>query len=215
MKTCLIMSGGSINLKFAADFLGNRTYDFIVAADAGAEVLKKLSLTPDEIVGDLDTVNPAVIKEYAQKSVRMEIHNAEKDETDTELALMTAVREGCHRADMLGALGGRMDHALSNIQLLYQYYLRGLDVHIVDERNDLYILNSGRTFYRDKLYGKYISFLPLTETVEGLTLKGFKYPLQNKELHLGTSLCISNELAEETGTLEVKKGALICVESHD
>lgn len=209
------MSGGSINLKFAADFLKERSYDFIVAADAGAEALKRLSLTPDEIVGDLDTVNPTVVKEYAKKSVRMEIHNAEKDETDTELALMAAVREGCHRADMLGALGGRMDHALSNIQLLYQYYRRGLDVHIVDERNDLYILNSGRTFYRDKLYGRYISFLPLTETVEGLTLNGFKYPLENKELHLGTSLCISNELVKETGTLELTKGALICVESHD
>lgn len=209
------MSGGCINLKFAADFLSGRDYDFVVAADAGAEALKKLSIMPDEIVGDMDTADKAVIREYARQSVHMEIHAAEKDETDTELALMAAVREGCDRADMLGALGGRMDHALSNIQLLYRYYMQGLDVHIVDEKNDLYILNRGRTFYRDKVYGRYISFLPLTEKVEGLTLKGFKYPLINKEINLGTSLCISNELLEETGTVELTKGTLICVESHD
>ncbi len=57
--------------------------------------------------------------------------------------------------------------------------------------------------------------MPLTEVVEGLTLKGFKYPLNRRRIVLGTSLCISNELNGEEGIMEVEKGVLICVEAHD
>ena len=61
-----------------------------------------------------------------------EIHSPQKDETDTELALLAAERSGCAAADILGALGGRMDHAVGNIQLMYRFYGRGMDVSIYD-----------------------------------------------------------------------------------
>lgn len=216
MKKCLIVTGGSIDISFIKEFLQNRKYDWIIAVDAGLEILKHLHITPDEVVGDLDTVSPLVLNEYRENpSVSFEIHKPEKDETDTELALLTAARRGCDRVDMLGALGGRMDHAISNIQLLYQFYRQGMDVCIYDAQNKLYLLGSGKTFRKSELYGKYISFMPLTEVVEGLTLKGFKYPLNRRRIVLGSCLCISNELNGEEGIMEVEKGVLICVEAHD
>ncbi|MBP3926388.1 MAG: thiamine diphosphokinase, partial [Clostridium sp.] len=72
-----------------------------------------------------------------------------------------------------------------------------------------------RTFQKKNLWGRYISFLPLTEEVRGITLTGFKYPLTDKDIAIGTSLCISNELKKEEGVLELENGVLICVESHD
>lgn len=216
MKRCLIVTGGTIDIAFAKDFLSQRSYDYVIAADAGLEVLRPLHISPNAVVGDLDTVDMKVLEEYQnQPAIRFEIHKPEKDETDTELALLTAAREGCEAVDILGALGGRMDHAIGNIQLMYQFFRQGMEVNIYDARNRLYLLGGRKVFHREELYGKYISFLPMTETVEGLTLRGFKYPLQRRTIGLGTSLCISNELKREEGILELERGVLLCVEAHD
>ena len=112
MKKCLVVTGGSIDISFVKDFLQNRRYDWIVAVDAGLEILSHLHIVPDEVVGDLDSVDPLVLREYKDNpSVAFEIHKPEKDETDTELALLTAAKCGYNSVDLLGALGGRMDHA--------------------------------------------------------------------------------------------------------
>lgn len=216
-QACLIITGGSLDLNFAEQFLKDRSYSCVIAVDGGLKAAADLGLCPDEIVGDLDTVDLVLFDSYRGKpGVELEIHRPEKDETDTELALLTAERKGFRLVHLLGALGGRMDHALGNIQLLNQCFQNGVRVEIYDERNRIYLAGPGRTeFFRSQAYGRYVSFLPLTETVEGITLTGFKYPLSNKTIHLGTSLCISNELKEEEGSLEFKKGTLICIESHD
>ena len=216
MKRCLIVTGGTIDIAFAKDFLSQRSYDYVIAADAGLEVLRPLHISPNAVVGDLDTVDKKVLEEYQnQPDIEFEIHKPEKDETDTELALLTAARQGCEAVDILGALGGRMDHAFGNIQLMYQFFCQGMEVNIYDARNRLYLLGGHKVFHREEVYGKYISFLPMTETVEGLTLRGFKYPLQRRTIGLGTSLCISNELKREEGILELERGVLLCVEAHD
>lgn len=215
-KNCLIITGGCMDIVFAKEFLKARCYDYVIAVDAGIRGLKELEIIPDEIVGDLDSADPSLVREYsANPAIHMEVHNPEKDETDTELALMAALRNNCSTVDMLGALGGRIDHEISNIHLAYQYYKKGMDICLYDSRNKIYILNREKTFQRDNLFGTYLSFLPLTERIEGLTLCGFKYPLKNKTVFLGTSLCISNELAENTATMTISKGCLICVESKD
>lgn len=216
MKRCLIVTGGTIDIAFAKDFLSQRSYDYVIAADAGLEVLRPLHISPNAVVGDLDTVDKKVLEEYQNHpDIEFEIHKPEKDETDTELALLTAARQGCEAVDILGALGGRMDHAIGNIQLMYQFFCQGMEVNIYDARNRLYLLGGHKVFHREEVYGKYISFLPMTETVEGLTLRGFKYPLQRRTIGLGTSLCISNELKREEGILELERGVLLCVEAHD
>lgn len=216
-QTCLIITGGSLNLEFAEQFLKNRSYGCVIAVDGGLKAAADLGVCPDEIVGDLDTVDLDLFDLYRSKpGIELEIHRPEKDETDTELALLTAERKGFRQIHLLGALGGRMDHALGNVQLLNQCLQKGVRAEIYDEKNRIYLAGPGRTeFVREQVYGRYISFLPLTEMVEGITLTGFKYPLSDKTIHLGTSLCISNELKGEKGSLEFQAGTLICVESHD
>ncbi|MEG1143766.1 MAG: thiamine diphosphokinase [Clostridium sp.] len=216
MKSCLIMTGGYIDLNFAKEFLSKRTYDMIIAVDSGLEHLRNLQIVPNQIVGDLDSVNPEILKEYRNNpDIHMEIHKPEKDETDTELAFLTAEKYGCDVVDLLGALGGRMDHEISNLQIMYQFYKRGMHIFIYDERNKIYLLGDRKSFFRAELYGKYISFMPLTEVVEEVTLTGFKYPLNKRKILLGSSLCISNELICDSAEMNLKKGVLICIESHD
>ncbi|WP_349948877.1 thiamine diphosphokinase [Lacrimispora sp. BS-2] len=202
---------------FAGRFLENREFDKVIAVDGGLAALSRLRLKPDAIVGDFDTVAEDVLAEYknSQDKITWEIHKPEKDETDTELAINTAIGLGCSELVMLGATGGRMDHFIGNLHLLYACLKKGVKAAIVDEKNWITVIDKGRTFHAETLWGKYISFLPLYGEVKKITLTGFKYPLYEKDIDLGTSLCISNELTGVEGTIEFASGTLICIQSHD
>lgn len=215
--TGLIVTGGLIDHGFAREFIKGRTFDKIIAVDRGLNAVLHLELIPDAIVGDFDSADEQVLNEFKSRSLPAdwEIHKPEKDETDTELAIHTALRLGCTRLILLGATGGRLDHFLGNLHLLYFALEKGIDAAIVDEKNWITVTKHGRTFEGDKIYGKYISFLPLSEKVTGITLTGFKYPLYKKDITIGTSLCISNELTGPVGRMEFDSGILVCVESHD
>ena len=216
MKRCLIITGGKLDLSFAGSFLGQETFDKIIAVDAGLEAVKALGLEPDMIVGDFDTVKPEVLAYYRRmEHIVWDTHQPEKDETDTELALLKAQATGCTEVVVLGATGGRMDHMLGNIHLLFPCLQKGTYAEIVDPQNRLYLIDGEHIFRKDAVWGKYISFLPLTQEVKGITLKGFKYPLTDRDIFIGTSLCISNELVGEEGAITFTDGVLIVVESHD
>lgn len=213
----LIVTGGTIDFEFAREFLANQSFDKIIAVDGGLNALTRLNLKPDAIVGDFDTVDESVLAEYRNSSdkITWDIHKPEKDETDTELAINTAINLGCNQLVLLGAAGGRLDHFMGNLHLLYYCLKQGVYASIVDSKNRITILEKGRIFESEKTWGKYISFLPLSMEVKGITLSGFKYPLYKKDISIGTSLCISNELTGASGSIEFDSGVLICVESHD
>lgn len=219
---CLIMSGGPLDRAFVEKFLSDREYGCVIAVDAGLSACFELGLKPALAVGDFDTFGRERAEELrARHGMEFEIHRPEKDETDTELAIHAAIRAGYHEADLLGGLGGRIDHEISNIQLLLQGKRRGLSVSLYNEGNKVSLLDgtAGCTavFSREGLYGSYVSFLPLTETVKGITLTGFKYPLHKKDISIleNPSLCVSNEVVEKEAKITFDQGILICVESRD
>lgn len=216
MKRCLILTGGRLDPAFAGSFLQKEKFNRVIAVDGGLKAAKELGLVPDVIVGDFDSVDPSVLAFYRKtEHIVWEVHQPEKDDTDTELALKRAMAMGVGEIVILGATGGRLDHMIGNIQLLYPCLQTGIRASIVDPQNRLYLIDGETLFRRDAVWGKYISFLPLTQEVRGINLKGFKYPLTNKDIRIGTSLCISNELIEEEGRITVSDGVLIAVESHD
>ena len=218
MKVCLIVTGGRLDLAFARSFLEKEKFYKVIAVDGGLEAVRALGLTPDYVVGDFDTVEEDVIEEFRKASyIVWESHKPEKNETDTELARNRALTLACDRIVFLGATGGRVDHLLGNLHLLYGCMEREVEAWIVDAWNKIYLVDQNRTFVRDQLWGKYVSFLPYTEKVTGITLKGFKYPLNKKNIKRGeeAGLCISNEVEDEVGTLEFEEGVLVCVESRD
>ena len=216
MKRCLILTGGRLDPAFAGSFLQTEEFNRVIAVDGGLKGAKELGLVPDVIVGDFDSVDPAVLAFYRKmEHIVWEVHQPEKDDTDTELALKRAMAMGAGDIVILGATGGRLDHMLGNIHLLYPCLQKGVHAAIVDPQNRLYMIDGEYHFPAKKMWGKYISFLPLTQEVKGITLKGFKYPLTGRDIEIGTSLCISNELIEEEGVITFEDGVLIVVESHD
>lgn len=218
MKKGLILTGGRLNLTFARSFLAKHTFDKVIAVDGGLKAADELGLIPDYIVGDFDTAGPELVSRYKEiPYIVWDMHQPEKNETDTELARSRALQIGCTEIVFLGATGGRIDHMLGNIDALYACMETGVSACLVDGQNKLYLLDQGRTFDRGSLWGPFVSFLPYTSTVTGITLDGFKYPLTRRDIRRGeeVGLCISNELAAESGTIDFDSGILICVESHD
>ena len=188
----------------------------IIAGDRGLEALYQLKIIPNHVVGDFDSVSPEILEFYKrQPQIIFHTFNSEKDNTDTDIALKLAIQMKSSKITILGALGKRMDHALANIHILKDALEANIPCQIIDKHNRIYLINKQVELEKDKVYGKYISLVPLTSTVEGLTLTGFKYPLNKYNLPIGTSLGISNEMIADRAHIEIEKGILIVIESKD
>ena len=108
-----------------------------------------------------------------------------------------------------------MDHMIGNIHLLFPCLQKG---HLCRDRGSPEPSVSYRwgTYFPKRCSMGEIYFLPASYArSKGITLKGFKYPLTDRDIFIGTSLCISNELVEEEGRITLSDGVLITVESHD
>ncbi|NLK76768.1 MAG: thiamine diphosphokinase [Clostridiales bacterium] len=213
----LIVTGGSIEDTFALKFLKENPCDLTIAADSGMEFFYRNGLVPDEIVGDFDSVKSGVLEFFKENNPNIKIRKfqPEKDETDTELAIRTAIDAGCKKIWLLGATGTRIDHVLGNIHLLGMAMERDCECIMLDSCNRIRMLNQGMTIRREEQYGDYISLFPFTPTVKGLTLRGFKYPLEKYELQCYHSLGVSNEISEEKAEISFEEGILLMVESKD
>ncbi|MBU5473922.1 thiamine diphosphokinase [Roseburia sp. MSJ-14] len=213
----LIVTGGSIEDTFALKFLKENPCDLTIAADSGMEFFYRNGLVPDEIVGDFDSVKSGVLEFFKENNPNIKIRKfqPEKDETDTELAIRTAIDADCKKIWLLGATGTRIDHVLGNIHLLGMAMERDCECIMLDSCNRIRMLNQGMTIRREEQYGDYISLFPFTPTVKGLTLRGFKYPLEKYELQCYHSLGVSNEISEEKAEISFEEGILLMVESKD
>ena len=119
------------------------------------------------------------------------------------------------RVVLLGALGKRMDHTMTNLRLLSLFAEAGISAVMQDERNRIRILTGNVRLLRSDLYGPYISLLPVSGAVKGITLRGFKYPLTRAALEPFSSLGVSNELTEAVGEIEFEEGLLYLMETKD
>lgn len=211
----LIISGGNIDTEFLNKTINSFSYDNIIAVDKGLESLYLLKVLPNHIVGDFDSVNKNIINFYLDKNIQIHKYNPEKDYTDTDIAIKLAINLNSNNITILGATGTRIDHTLANIHILCSCLESQINCELIDSNNKIYLINSNKKIENKHSYGKYISLIPLTSTVNGVTLKGFKYPLQDYTLKIGESLGISNEIANDVATIELKEGILIVIESRD
>lgn len=213
MKT-LIVSGGNIDILFLEDILKEK-YDYIIAVDKGIEALHELNIKPNYIVGDFDSVNKKIIDIYRNENIPIQEHNPEKDYTDTELGIKLAISLKATKISIVGGIGTRLDHTLANIHILKHCLDNNIACEILDTHNKVYLINCNVQIEKSKAFGKYISLIPLTTEVSGITLRGFKYPLKDYTLTIGRSLGISNEIEDEYADIVLKEGILIVIETKD
>ncbi|MCC6190781.1 MAG: thiamine diphosphokinase [Anaerolineales bacterium] len=183
--------------------------DRLIAADGGLAHMRALGLTPDIIIGDLDSVDLEEAARLEAAGVRVVRHPPRKDETDLELALRLACAEGARDVLIFGALGGRWDQTLANLLLLGHPDFRATRIRLLDGHQQIYLIQ-GQTVIEGKP-GDTVSLIALGGDAEGVTTAGLEYPLNQGRLAFGSTLGISNVLSEPEATVTVEQGLVVCV----
>lgn len=230
MKTCVIIAGGEFQAKFASSYINQkyagRRPELLIAADRGIRGFLELGLLPDLILGDYDSVDQKDLQHIldAGKVENMPF-SPEKNYSDSHLAVEQAVKRGASEICILGAVGNRLDHVLANIGLLKACADLGIQAELVDATNRMHIIQQQYVIQRENQHGVYVSILPYSDIVTGITMTGFQYPLENADIskdeyrdlssNMGVSRGISNVIVGETAVIQIKSGDLLVIESRD
>lgn len=221
MIDTIIVSGGNIQMDFALPFvkkeLEKNAELRLIAADKGLEFFLQAAISPDAVIGDFDSLSESG-KIYLEKEGTMEVVRLkpEKDDSDTQSAVMYAAKKGAKHIAVLGATGTRLDHVMANLGLLLLGKRNGLEIELLDAHNQIKLCKSGEVIEREEQFGKYVSFFPLGSEVTGLTLEGFQYPLNKYHLKAEDSgLTVSNEITEKTAKILFSSGELLMIMSRD
>ena len=188
----------------------------VIAADGGARLAGPLGLRVDRWVGDADSVDPTTLDALRAAGVPVEMVATEKDESDTELALLAAVAAGATDVTILGAIGGaRFDHALANVGLLAHPVLAGIPARLLDDATRVTLLVGPATATLDGRPGDLVSLLPFDTAVTGVTTSGLRYALAGEPLPSGPARGLSNVRTTARATVTTRAGRLLIVETPD
>lgn len=185
--------------------------DVVFCADGGGNYCYEYEITPNYIIGDLDSIKLEILNNYKKNGVKIEKYNPEKDYTDFELILQK-IEQYEHENEIkfdkiyvLGGLGKRIDMTLSNLYLLEEY-------------NKLIFLSKNEEiFYKNKSFsiknkkGYEFSIISLNKIIKNLTLKGFKYELNNVMIERKKSTLVSNVIISDECVVEFEEGALLII----
>lgn len=215
---CYIFTGGEV----FADTLSELSIDicdeaFIIAADSGYQTAKRFGVTVDMLLGDLDSLDKASLSSDALEHIEKIIVSPIKDDTDTQLALDTAISRGTKRVFIIGGLGGRLDHTLSSVFLLEYAAEKGVECIITDGKNRVQIMRAcgeATTLTVGRGY-KYLSLVSLTDECTDVSISGVYYPLDGVCLTRKYSYAVSNEITAKCANITLNDGTMLVIESKD
>ena len=145
-----------------------------------------------------------VKKFYQEKDIKFIKFQVEKDYTDSELVL-NEIQNKYDLIYCIGGLGGSIDHELTNINLLEKYS----NLIFISEKEKIFKID---TIYKfNNMINTKVSFIIFSDKVEALTLKGFKYNIENLNIKKGETRCISNIIVENKANLSIKSGSILCI----
>jgi thiamine pyrophosphokinase len=218
----LVVADGDVPSRAALDAAWSGWDDAlggVIAADGGLSRARALDLEPTLLVGDLDSLDPALIATAEASGPPISRSPAAKDESDAELALLAALSDGATRVTVLGAFGGsRLDHALANVWLLAHPAIVGLDITLLDARTRVSLLRApgpGGAPARRLLpgpLGATVSLLPFGGDATGITTHGLRYPLRDERLVVGPARGLSNVRERHDAAVTLRDGRLLVIE---
>ena len=172
MKKCVIICAGYIERYEAVRYELDRA-ELVICADAGIVHAQRLGVKPDIILGDFDSYTGKIPE--CEQVIRLP---AEKDDTDTMYAVKLALDMGFDEFVLLGALGGRLDHTLANIQTLKYLQDKNAEGRLVSEDNIVFLVSSSEINVK-RQEGFKLSVFSYSEVCYGVTLKNVHYPLND------------------------------------
>lgn len=202
LSTVALVGASDFNAGHFAARREEGAFDAVIAVDGGFASLTAAGCAPDLAIGDFDSLG------YVPKGVEVLAFPPEKDASDMELALGDAVARGADAVEVYGALGGRLDHTLANLQLLASFAERGLEVAAVGERESVaFVVGPGELRLPAARSG-IVSVFSLTDVSLGVVEEGLKYGLDGVVLTNRTSWGLSNELVGAPARIALESGTL-------
>jgi len=206
MKAIIIAGGTPPSKKLITKEINKD--NIIIAADSGADSLWQYKITPNYLIGDLDSINHKALNFWINKNVVIERHPANKDFTDAKLALTKAIKLKATKIIFLGCLGGkRVDHLLGSIGLLDECANLNIEAYLKDDYQTISLLKKSTTI--NGKAGDMFSLQAYGGTVKHLSITGSKYTLKNYSLKTGDTLTLSNEFHDKRVKIEFKCGRLL------
>lgn len=203
MGVCALVAASDFNEQdFMARFEAG-CFDYIIAVDGGYAHLEACGVRPDMVLGDFDSLG------YKPTGIRVASYPPEKDKSDLELAFDRASSLRYDEVMVYGALGGRFDHSLANIQLFAKFSEKGIYVSAVDGDVILCTLTGPDMLDLPAYTEGCVSVFSLSDCARGVTETGMKYALDNEPLTNRTSRGVSNELLGLPATVSVEEGTLL------
>lgn len=222
--TAYIFTGGKLAVG-SMDELGLHMSeaDLIIAADSGYNNASRLGVRPGLLLGDLDSIDRKKLAPDELEHIEKIIVPAIKDDTDTQLAVDTALSRGADEIYIIGGLGGRLDHTLSSVFLLEYIADRGADAVMTDGQSRVRVMKTAGepvTFMIPKTFDgengfKYLSIVSLTDECEGVRISGVFYPLDGVTLKRSYSYAVSNEITSDSAEITLARGTMLVIESRD
>jgi thiamine pyrophosphokinase len=208
--TIVIIGGGGPPSGGGARQLAAATGATVIAADSGLEPALKLGLDVAAVVGDMDSVEPAVLTAAAEARIPIERHPEAKDATDLDLALGVALARRPARIIVVTGTGDRLDHSLSLAQLLASPRTAGMEVEAWIGEAHLSVIRDRTVLSGEP--GDLVSLLPLHGPALGIVTDGLLYPLRDEDLAVGSTRGVSNELAAPQASVRLRSGVLVAVQ---
>ncbi len=185
---------------------------YIIAVDGGTRHAFRIGVVPHIIIGDLDSLSPDDLARAEAAHVALLRFSAQKDETDLELALQHARERGITNIFLLGASGGRFDHALANLFLLSHSAFSNLNIRIITGNQITFLIRD--TAHIAGNPGDFVSILPIGGDAVGVSNEGLEWPLHDATLPCGSPRGISNVLSGERAVIHIRRGMLVCTVTH-
>ena len=205
LKRAFVFSGGVTG---TAGLPVPEAGDLVIAADSGYDLAARCGVTPDLLVGDMDSIH-RISAASGIETVRVK---AEKDFTDTMMAVEIALSRGCTEITVVGGLGGRVDHSLSNLFLLEYLDSKGIGAVICNGENEVRFLRDGSISFRCGNY-RYFSLVSADPEAIGVSVTGGKYPLKDAVIERTWQYAVSNEPAFPGAeiSVSVERGSLFVI----
>ncbi len=185
--------------------------ELLIAADGGALLCSRWGLLPELVVGDLDSLGVDRADELARRGARVMAYPADKDESDTEIAVSVALERGAHDIALLAALGGeRLDHEIANILLVAGPRSRGR-LRAVRGDTTVHSLHSRSRLVLNGSPGDIVTLMPLGDA-GGVTTEGLRYTLRDEPLRAGAARGLSNVIERAGASIALDAGVLIVIE---
>lgn len=204
----IIFAGGTLQPgKAVNDAIASA--DLIIAADSGAQTALRLGYTPAIVVGDFDSlaISRDDLRAMGCQTIQAPI---EKDETDSELAIETAIRQGASQITLLGGLGGqRFEHSIANILLLADYDI--IPIRIIDGPSISWLLRGPDSTTIEGQPGDLLSLFPLAGDAQGVHTSNLYYPLHGETLRFGKPRGLSNVLTGSQAEVSLEIGMLLII----